>query len=117
MNTCPYCQSESGQQKNGRTGSGSQQYWCKTCGRRYTPEPKQAGYPDAVRLQAVRMAADGLSLRQIGRHLGVVHRTVGLWVQAHAAQLPAAEQPPQPIAVSEQDELFTFIGSKKSRRT
>jgi hypothetical protein len=63
------------------------------------------------------MYADGMSLRQVARHIGAVHRTVGLWAQAHAAQLPAAEQPPQPIAVIEQDELFTFIGHKKSPRT
>lgn len=114
---CVYCQSEARQVKDGRTRSGSQQYRCRACERRYTPEPKQAGYPDEVRLRAVQMVADGMSYRQVGRQLGVVHRTVGLWVADYAAQLPAPEQPPQPIAVIEQDELFTFIGRKKSQST
>ena len=116
MNTCPYCHSGEAV-KDGRTPSGSQMMRCKGCGRRYTPEPKVHGYPDALRRQALRLYTDGLSFRQIGRHLGVAHRTVALWVKAPAAQLPAAAQPPQPLAIIEQDELFTFIGSKKSPPT
>jgi hypothetical protein len=32
---------------------------------------------------------DGMSLRAIGRHLGVGHKSVGHWIKAHVAQLPA----------------------------
>jgi transposase-like protein len=118
MNTpsCPVCESNS-VHKAGRTRFGSQQWRCKACKRRFTPEPKAQGHPDPLRQQAVKLYADGMSLRQIARHLGVAHRSVGLWVQAHAAQLPPADQPPQPIAVIEQDELFTFVGSKKTSST
>jgi transposase-like protein len=98
MNICPYCKSNERQNKNGRTGSGSQQYRCGKCGRRYTPQPKQAGYPKAMRQQAAQLYADGLSLRQIARKLGVVHRTVSLWVEAQAAQ------PSCFVAVIKQDE-------------
>jgi len=99
--------------KAGRHASGSQRYQCRACGRKYTPAPTPHGYPAAVRAQAVRLYLDGLSLRQIARHLGVVHQTVANWVAAHSDHLPAPPTPPQPVAVVEQDELFTFIGTKK----
>jgi transposase-like protein len=86
------------------------------CGTKYTPEPKLHGYPDEVRQQAIRMYVDGMNLRRIGRHLGLHHRTVSLWVKAHAASLP---EPPQPeeVKAAEADELFTFIGHKKTGST
>lgn len=114
--SCPTCHSPR-VHKAGQTRFGSQQWRCKDCWRRFTPEPKAQGHPEQVRQQAVKLYADGLSLRQIARQLGVAHRSVGLWVQAHVAQLPPAEQPPQPIAVIEQDELFTFVGNKKTPST
>lgn len=86
------------------------------CGCKYTPEPKRHGYPEAVRQQAVQMYLDGMNLRRIGRHLGVHHRTVSLWVQAHAASLPEAPLPKE-VKAAEMDELFTFIGSKKTAST
>ena len=66
-----------------------------------------------MRQQALKLYVDGMNLRRIGRHLGLHHRTVSLWVQAYAAQLPA---PPVPEEVdeAEMDELFTFIGDKKT---
>ena len=113
MPTCPACQATEHQLKAGRHASGSQRYQCRACGRKYTPAPTPHGYPVAVRAQAVRLYLDGLSLRQIARHLGVVHQTVANWVAAHSDHLPAPPTPPQPVAVVEQDELFTFIGTKK----
>lgn len=61
----------------------------------------------------MQLYVDGMNLRRIARHLGVHHRTVSLWVQAQAAQLP---DPPVPSEVkeAEMDELFTFIGDKKT---
>jgi hypothetical protein len=42
---------------------------------------------------------------------------VANWVNAHADALP--DQPPQPASVetAELDELYTFIGHKKTRAT
>ena len=58
---------------------------CMHCGCKYTPEPKQHGYPDEMRKQAVQMYVDGMNLRRIARHFGIHHRTVSLWVKASAA--------------------------------
>ena len=83
------------------------------CGSKYTPEPKQHGYPNEMRKQAVQFYVDGMNLRRITRHLGIHHRTVSLWVQASAASI--AEVPvPAEIKTAEMDELFTFIGNKKT---
>ncbi|NIR94269.1 MAG: helix-turn-helix domain-containing protein, partial [Gammaproteobacteria bacterium] len=86
------------------------------CNRKYTPQPKRKGYPESLHQQALQMYVDGLNLRRIGRHLGVHHTTVLLWVKAHAAGLP---QPPRPeeIETAEMDELYSFIGSKKTEST
>jgi transposase-like protein len=84
------------------------------CQIKYTPEPKPWAYPTEMRHKAVQLYVDGMNLRRIARHLKVHHRTVSLWIQAQADQLP---DPPVPKEVkeAEMDELFTFIGDKKSK--
>jgi len=86
------------------------------CKCKYTPEPKPRGYPEEMRRQALQLYIDGMNLRRIGRHLGIHHRTVSLWVQAHAASLPEAPLPEE-VKEAEMDELFTFIGHKKTGST
>lgn len=115
MNQCPHCQAKDRQVKGGRTPSGSQRLKCGYCQRRYTPEPKEQGYPDTMRQQAVKLYVDGLNYRRIGRVLGVDHKTVMLWVRAHADQLPARPPLPEQVEVIEEDELYTFIGKKKTK--
>jgi transposase-like protein len=115
MISCPYCQRSTQQVKNGHTPAGSQRYLCRVCRRKYTPEPRPQGYGDDLRRRAVQFYVDGMNLRRIGRTLGVVHQTVANWVAAHAEALPA--QPPAPseaVETAELDELFTFIGQKKT---
>jgi len=69
-----------------------------------------------MRQQALQLYVDGMNLRRIGRHLGLHHRTVSLWVKAHAASLPQAPMPEE-VKEAEMDELFTFIGNKKTGST
>lgn len=83
------------------------------CGSKYTPEPKLHGYGDEIRKAAIQLYVDGMNLRRIARHLGIHHRTVSLWVKASAASLPDTPVPKE-VEVAEMDELFTFIGSKKT---
>ena len=64
------------------------------------------------------MYVDGANFRRIARSLGVNHQSVINWVNAHVAQLP--DKPPrsdEPPEVAELDELFTFVGEKKTERT
>jgi transposase len=118
MSQCPYCQRTDEQVKAGRNASGSQRYRCQVCRRKYTPAPNPRGYEESVRRQALQLYVDGLGFRRIGRILGVAHRTVINWVNAHAAQLPDAPPVPDaPSEVNELDELFTFVGDKKKKST
>jgi transposase len=86
------------------------------CRIKYTPEPKPWAYDEQTRHKALEMYVDGMNLRRIARHLGVHHRTVSLWVKAKAANLPQAPVPKE-VQEAEMDELFTFIGEKKSQST
>lgn len=72
-------------------------------------------YSDSQRRQAVKFYVDGLGFRQIARHLGVDHVTVMHWVKAYADQLPGAPLPEEkPLHIVEMDELYSFIGHKKT---
>ena len=118
MIRCPHCQQEQNQVKVGFNTSGSRRYKCTDCNRKYTPEPKEHGYPQEIRLQAVQMYVDGLNFRRIARILQVNHQSVINWVNAHVAQLP--DEPPvpdEPPEVTELDELYTFVGAKKTKPT
>ena len=118
MITCPHCQRTDQQVKVGHNASGSQRYLCKVCHRKYTPEPKPQGYDEALRRQAVQMYVDGGNFRRMGRTLGLAHRTIINWVNAHADRLPDLPPvPDKPLEVNELDELFTFVGSKKKKST
>ena len=116
MQKCPKCYSTERQNKAGQTASGSQRYRCMFCGSKYTPEKKQHGYDAKVRKQAIRLYVDGMNLRRTARHLGVHHSTVAAWVKAHVKHMPNAPQP-KTVKTAEMDELFTFIGSKKTKST
>jgi len=86
------------------------------CGSKYTPEKKVHGYDAKVRKQAIRLYVDGMNLRRTARQLGVHHTTVAAWIREYARTLPQAPQP-QKVKTAEMDELFTFIGHKKTKST
>lgn len=118
MVECPHCHRSDQQVKVGFNPSGSQRYRCNGCGRKYTPEPAPHGYPEALRRQAVQGYVDGMNFRRIARHLGVSRQSVANWVKAYADSLPDPPPvPPAPLAVNELDELFTFVGAKKTKST
>ena len=86
------------------------------CKHKYTPEPKAQGYPESVRKRAVEMYVDGGNFRRIARHLKVAPRTVSLWVTDLAEALPQTPMPEE-VKEAEMDEMFTFIGDKKTGST
>ena len=110
---CPGCQSSKKQYRNGKTKVGSQRYRCYVCQRSYTPQKKRHGYGAEVRRKAIQHYVDGTNLRRIGRQLGVHHQTVANWVKEYAEKLPDAPVPQQ-VKTAELDEIFTFIGEKKT---
>jgi transposase-like protein len=116
MKKCPYCQETSRQNKAGKTNAGSQRYRCMYCNRKYTPEPKQQGYPNSLHKRAMEMYVDGGNLRRIARHLKVAPRTVALWITDIAEALPNTPLPEE-VKEAEMDEMFTFIGDKKTEST
>ena len=113
---CPRCESTIQQHKVGKTTAGSQRYRCYGCGCKYTPVKKGHNYSPAFRQKAVQLYVDGMNLRRIGRQLGVHHQSVANWAQEHAEKLPAAPVP-EKVEAAEMDELFTFIGDKKTGST
>lgn len=116
MDRCARCQETGTLVKAGRNPSGSQRYRCRACGAKFTPERTTQGYGEDMRQMAHRMYVDGMGFRRIARHLGVVHQTVANWMGTAADDLPAAPQPPT-VETAELDELFTFVGSKKTSPT
>ena len=80
----------------------------------YTPEPKAHGYDAEMRLLALRMYVEGSSYGSIGRVLKVNPQSVANWVSQYSAKLPAAPVP-NTVRKAELDELYTFIGEKKTK--
>ena len=113
---CPKCKATKRQVKNGLNPSGSQKYRCNECQTVYTPEPNPNGYPPETRLLAIRMYVEGNSYNAIGRILKVNPQSVVNWVKAYTTSLPAAPVPDKP-RTAELDELYTFIGKKKTKFT
>ncbi|HLO15237.1 MAG TPA: hypothetical protein VK206_10435 [Anaerolineales bacterium] len=104
------------QNKAGKTDAGSQRYRCMYCQRKYTPNPKPHGYAESLRKRAAEMYVDGSNLRRIARQLKVSPQTVSLWVMDRAETLPHAPVP-EVVKEAEMDEIFTFIGDKKTEST
>ena len=113
---CSKCNSSKRQVKNGLNKSGSQKYLCRECGTVYTPEPNEPGYPAETRLLAIRMYVEGSSYGSIGRVLKVNPQSVANWVSAYTTKLPKAPLPDK-VKHAELDELFTFVGKKKTKST
>ena len=90
---CPRCGSSEKQIKDGFTPAGSQRYRCKLCKTRYTLEPKEQGYDEDVRLQALSLYLEGLSLREISRLLSVNHQSVANWIHSYENHMPATLPP------------------------
>ena len=113
---CPKCEQKEQQYKNGKTKAGSQRYRCHQCGYSYTPEKKAKGYSQAFRQKAIKMYIDGAGLRRTGRQLGIHHQTVANWAKEEAEQLSEAPMPAE-VKTAEFDEIFTYIGDKKTEST
>ena len=88
MPICTKCSNVDAQIKDGRTAAGSQRYKCKKCGHRYTPAQKEKGYDEEIRLHALTLYLEGVSLRGVARILDVNHQSVANWVNEYANEFP-----------------------------
>ena len=113
---CPYCNAKVKQYKAGFNRSGSQRHRCGVCQRAYTPKPNPLGYEVETRMLAIRMYLEGNSQRAIGRILQVSPQSVANWVDIYIENLPLAQKP-ESVHTAELDELYTFIGNKKTGST
>jgi transposase-like protein len=120
MQKCPHCQTTERQVKSGFNRTGSQRFQCQECRRQYTPAPRPLGYDDKTREMALKLYLEGNGFRRIGRLLSVNHQSVVNWINAFHTQLRAqklALPVPGKLSTLEMDELFTFIGTKKSQHS
>ncbi len=73
------------------------------------------GYAEEVREKAVRMYVEGNNFRRIGRLLGVNHQSVVNWINAYQAKIQNTGNLPKETETIEIDELWSFVGKKKTR--
>ena len=66
--------------RNGHNASGSQQYWCKDCGKRGVLEPKR-GYSEAQKEQILSAYNERSSMRGVQRTFGVSRPTLASWLK------------------------------------
>ena len=102
---CPKCRIQKTQIKDGFTPAGSQRYRCKSCGCRYTPEAKDPGYDEEVRLQALTLHLEGNSLREIAFLLDVNHQSVANWISNYANYL-SQDLPPSILELAVLDGFY-----------
>lgn len=111
---CTRCGSEE-ISRNGRTDTGKQKYHCRACNAYGTLNPRVAYTPER-KAEILRAYEERSSLRGLERTFGVARQTVAKWLRAEDAQLPALPplEPAHTKDVLELDELWSFVGSKKT---
>ena len=115
---CPRCEQTQPVVKAGLNNKGgNQRYRCQKCQHYFTVNPWPKGYDPKLREQAVSLYLEGVSLRAIGRQLGVHHQSVANWVNAAEARLPEQVTDSTPTETVEIDELFTHVGKKTNVST
>lgn len=92
---------------------GLQRQKCKDCGYYFTNTPKR-GLPLNTKLLGLALYASGLSLRRIGKLLGVSQVAVQKWIQLLVPLLCPKLQPEGRVVVMELDEMWHYVHSKKT---
>jgi transposase-like protein len=83
---CPKCKAETGQMKNGRNRSGTQQIMCRHCKKTYTLNPKKHEYSEETRSLALKMYYSGTSGRGVGKVLGMSKANVYNWIKKNGSE-------------------------------
>ena len=113
MRICKKCGSEKSV-KNGIV-SGKQRYRCKECGCNYREGDGRSNEKVAARkaLCILLYAMAKGSYRMMGKILGIDHTLIYRWIRAFGESLPEPEVSGE-IAQMEFDEMWHFVGSKKT---
>jgi len=75
------------------------------------------GHDPSLKETAIRLYLEGNSFRGVGRVLGVNFQSVINWVNQAHDELPHHVEDQTPTENVEIDELFTFVGKKRSKPT
>ena len=84
---CPNCGVVGNQVWNGKNPSGTQKFLCMDCKRVYTPNPKQRGYSEEIRQQAIKMHFAGSSGRTVGKVMGMSKANIYNWAKKNPASV------------------------------
>lgn len=110
MPGCPKCHAEQSV-KNGHH-LGRQRYRCKACGFQFT-RVNPRGRPASEKAAAVLLYTMGLSLNSIARIFKVSAQSVLRWVRNFAEKTYEKPEPREAVVV-ELDEMWHYLGSKKT---
>ncbi len=107
---CPKCNSTD-HIKQGYVG-GRQRHKCKNCGYAYTVSER--GKPMALKKFALQLYLEGNGFRAIGRVLKVSQVSVMNWIRTFGEMVDNVTELSTPAPIIEMDEIFTYIGEKKT---
>jgi len=96
--------------KNGQNAYGSQQFWCKECGKRGVLEPKHSYSPEQNNERS--------SMRGVQRTFGVSRNTLTSWLKKDE-QNPKIEETlltVQAEDILEMDEMWSFVQERWQKR-
>jgi transposase-like protein len=114
MKYCPKCKLPN-ISKDG-TVNNKQRYYCKHCDYHFTRKQLLRGKnnkPELVK-QAVQLHLENMSLRGIGRLLGIHNKTVNRWLKLEADKIYLKDFKVEESLVTELDEMHLYIGKKKT---
>ena len=116
MLTCPNCKATH-VVKYGKTRSGTQNYKCRECGRRFVEHPTKKYLSQETWAQIDSLLKEKLPLRGIARVTGIS----GTWLQRYVNRLYEKQRlEPQPVKKKgklclECDEMWSFVGHAKEK--
>jgi transposase-like protein len=115
MLTCPNCKALH-VVKYGKTRSGTQNYKCRECGRRFVEHPTKKYLSQETWAQIDKLLKEKLPLRGIARVTGIS----GTWLQRYVNRLYEKQRlEPQPVKKRklclECDEMWSFVGKSQEK--